>query len=96
MSFSVKVSEKIRKFIKSIQKSRIREQNKVQHSEASTRIVESSNPSWIPPSGTVDGSGQISESNSMKIIQRKEKNQRKRKNQKIKLKTTLAYKNEIN
>ena len=74
MSLSIKESEKLRKFIKTIQKNRIRDQNTDPHSAASTRIAGSSNPSWSPPPGTVDRSGQSSESTSKKRRTRKNKN----------------------
>ena len=66
MSLSKKESEKVRKFIKSIQKTRSRELNTDPHLASSTRITVSSNPLWSPPPGTADRSSQTSESTSKK------------------------------
>ena len=74
MSLSFKESEKIRKLICSVKKRTISEQNSEPHSAVSTRIVESSNPSWSPILGPVDGSDPTSESSSIK--RRKDKSRK--------------------
>ena len=73
MSLSVKESKKLEKFICSVQKRLIREQNSEPHSAASTRIVESTDPSRSPVPGSVGGTVLNSESVSSKRRKRKNK-----------------------
>ena len=76
MSLSVRETEKLYKLISSVRKRIQSERNREPHSAASTRIVESSNPSWSPIPVPVDGSGSTSESISRKRRKRKDKNLR--------------------
>ena len=76
MSLSIIESEKLRKLVSSVKERLIREQNIKPHSAASTRIVESSNPSWSSIPGIAFGFGQISESTSMKRKKRKKRSRR--------------------
>ena len=65
-------------FISSVQKRLFRVQNSDPHSAASTRIVESSDPSRSPTSGSVDGSNRESTGLESKNSETSN-NQRKRK-----------------
>ena len=73
---SVNEPKRLDKFMSSVQKRVTNEQNSEPHSAASTRIVESSNPSWSQTSGSVVVSKTISESISSERRKRKNKSYR--------------------
>ena len=72
MNLSVKESQKLEKFISSVKKRLICEQNSEPHSAESPRIVEFSDPSRRSVPGSVDGT--ISNSESVSSQRRKRKN----------------------
>ena len=76
MNLSVNESKRLEKFISSVQKRIIVEQNNEPHSAASTRIVNSSYPSRSPIPGSPAGSAPIRESTARKRRKRKEKSYR--------------------
>ena len=67
MSLSIKETRKLNKFIESVKKRINDEQNSDPHSAASTRIVNSSDPSRSPIPGSAAGSAPIRETISSKI-----------------------------